>query len=127
LGLERKPGQGGDKFVNLTCCWLASKLQQLCDQVPVFGGEPAGVGVWPIDPDGLNGNVCTTFNLYEVESDEGVLAPLDNASGFDAKAVDFWIEHASDLSRGRAEIDVGGHGGGIGWLLTNKRLHFSDS
>src|SRR5438045_706173 len=52
LGLERKPGQGGNKFVNFTCRWLASKLQQLCDQVPVFGGEPAGIGIWPIDPDG---------------------------------------------------------------------------
>jgi hypothetical protein len=126
LGLERKPGQCGNKFVNVTCRWLASKRQQLCDQVPVFGGEPAGIGVWSIDPDGLNGNVCTTFNLYEVESDEGVLVSLDHAGRFDAKTVNFRIEHASDLSRGRAEIDVGGHGGGISWLLTNKRLHFSD-
>src|SRR6266404_2577438 len=67
FGLELKPSQCRNKFVNFTCRWLASKRQQLCDQVPVFGGEMASVGVWPIDPDGLNGNVCATFNLYEVE------------------------------------------------------------
>jgi hypothetical protein len=120
LGLERKSGQRGDKFVNFTCRWLAGKHQQLCDQVPVFGGETADVGVWPINPHRLHRDASATFDLYNIECDECILVALNDAGGFDAKAIDFRIEQASDLFRGRAEIDVGGYGG---WFLTNKRFH----
>src|SRR5262249_38892951 len=102
LSFECQSSQFGDKRVDVARCWLARKRQQLRDQVPILRSEPASVGVRPVHPDRLGGNVCAAFDLNEFKRDQRVLVFLNHPARFDAKVVDPWIEHTGDLGRGSA-------------------------
>ena len=103
---------------------FARKRQQLRDQVPILRSEPASVGVRPVNPDRLGGNVRAAFDLNEFKRDERVLIILNHAGRFDAKVVDAWIEHTSDLGRGGAEIDGDVSGGGVARLSGEQTSSF---
>jgi hypothetical protein len=86
----------------------------VCDNVLIFYREPADVGVRTVDPEWLQRDAITLLDLDEVKHDQCVLIILNDASGFNAKVIDVWIENSSDLVRGRTEID---YGRGIGGVL----------